>query len=364
MTSKIIYYCVYRITNLVEGKHYYGYKSSSDHPKEILGKSYFSSKRGIIGKEFIRDQKEHPSHYKYKVVQLFRNKDEALAREIKLHAKFNVQKNPKFYNSKNQTAGGFDTTGLCCVIDEIGNQFMVSTVDPDYISGKYTTKSKLVADPGVMTYKDITTGEYLRLHKSIAELNPERYQHIAKGQVTVRDSSGNTFNVEKTDPRYLQGELKSAIAGQVTVYDEKTGLTFNIYKDDPRYISGELKHINKIFTTVKDKDGNKCRVRRDDPRFLQGELVGVGSGSKFQDEHKQKLKGFVQVTDDTGTILRVKNDDPRFLQGELKQIHTGYIVLINKAGVIERMRTDDPRYLSGEFFHRRKKKELNSLGPF
>jgi hypothetical protein len=29
MTSKPIYFCVYRITNLVEKKHYYGYKSSS-----------------------------------------------------------------------------------------------------------------------------------------------------------------------------------------------------------------------------------------------------------------------------------------------------------------------------------------------
>jgi DNA polymerase-1 len=53
MTSSNIYHYVYRITNVVEGKHYYGKRSSKIGPKLDLGKKYFSSSRD---KQFIQDQ--------------------------------------------------------------------------------------------------------------------------------------------------------------------------------------------------------------------------------------------------------------------------------------------------------------------
>ncbi len=90
MTSKPIYFCVYRITNLVENKHYYGYKSSVIHPSKVIGVTYFSSSKGIYGKQFIADQKENPQNYKYKIVQIFDSKYEALSREIRLHTKFDM----------------------------------------------------------------------------------------------------------------------------------------------------------------------------------------------------------------------------------------------------------------------------------
>ena len=53
-------YYVYRITNTVLNKHYYGYRSCKIDPKEDLGKKYFSSSRD---KEFIKDQKQNPLNY-------------------------------------------------------------------------------------------------------------------------------------------------------------------------------------------------------------------------------------------------------------------------------------------------------------
>lgn len=107
MTSKPIYFCVYRISNLVENKHYYGYKSSKIHPSKVIGITYFSSSKNESGKQFIADQKENPQNYKYKIVQIFNSKEEALSREIKLHNKFDVARNPNFYNKSNQTSTGF-----------------------------------------------------------------------------------------------------------------------------------------------------------------------------------------------------------------------------------------------------------------
>ena len=51
--------------------------------------------------------------------------------------------------------------------------------------------------------------------------------------VTIRDISGNTFDVHKTDPRYLSGELVHVTTGLVVVKDI-SGNTFSVHKTDPR----------------------------------------------------------------------------------------------------------------------------------
>lgn len=104
-----VYHYVYRITNKVTNKHYYGKRSSKKvKPVDDLGKRYFSSS---TDKSFIQDQKDNPQNYKYKIVSLYSTAAEAVSKEIKLHHKFNVGVNPRFYNKVKQTAAGFDTTG-------------------------------------------------------------------------------------------------------------------------------------------------------------------------------------------------------------------------------------------------------------
>jgi hypothetical protein len=115
MTSNIIYHYVYRITNLVENKHYYGKRSSKIKPILDLGHKYFSSSRD---KNFIQDQKANPTHYKYKIVANFETSESALTFEIKLHNKFNVGINPHFYNLAKQSSTGFNTTGLTMTADK------------------------------------------------------------------------------------------------------------------------------------------------------------------------------------------------------------------------------------------------------
>jgi len=100
----------YRITNIKLNKHYYGTRTSKNKtPEEDLGKYYFSSSSD---KEFIKDQKENPQDYKYKVIKKFHTRKEAIELEIKLHNKFNVGLNESFYNRSKQTSTGWDTTGV------------------------------------------------------------------------------------------------------------------------------------------------------------------------------------------------------------------------------------------------------------
>ena len=109
MSSKYIYHYVYRITNTIENKHYYGKRSSKCDPKEDLGKKYFSSS---TDEEFILDQKLNPQNYRYKIVQRFKDGKSAILRESKLHHKFNVSNSLKFYNKVKQNPNGYDLTDI------------------------------------------------------------------------------------------------------------------------------------------------------------------------------------------------------------------------------------------------------------
>lgn len=102
------YHYTYRITNIKLNKHYYGSRTSSITPSEDIGYIYFSSS---TDKDFIKDQKENPDDYKYKVIRIFEDRKDALELEVKLHEKFEVGANINFYNKGKQTSSGFSFSG-------------------------------------------------------------------------------------------------------------------------------------------------------------------------------------------------------------------------------------------------------------
>ena len=109
MSTEQVYHYVYRITNTVENKHYYGKRSSKIVPALDIGIRYFSSS---LDKDFIKDQKENPQNYKYKVVSTYGSCKEALLKEVKLHNKFDVGKSDKFYNRSKQSSNYFSYNWL------------------------------------------------------------------------------------------------------------------------------------------------------------------------------------------------------------------------------------------------------------
>jgi len=102
------YNYVYRITNKILNKHYYGVRGCNVEPKRDLGVKYFSSS---TDKEFRNDQKNYPENYKFKIVRICSTRKEADKLEIKLQEKFNVGKSESFYNRAKRTSMGFSTAG-------------------------------------------------------------------------------------------------------------------------------------------------------------------------------------------------------------------------------------------------------------
>lgn len=265
MTSKPIYFCVYRITNLVENKHYYGYKSSNKHPSEVIGISYFGSPSGKTNMWIIKDQKENPQNYKYKIVQMFKTKNEALAREIKLHNKFDVGVNKNFYNETKQTSTGFDTTGKFVAKDKNGNRVLTNIDDPRRLTGEIIS--------------------------------------VRNGKVSVKNADGVRFTVESNDPRYISGELVGISKGLAPMKDNK-GRRYIVEKDDPRILTGELfgltkgricpeEERNKIAATAKNNAANGVTFGPTHRANLSKGCTGIPKSKESIDKGliTRKLKG-------------------------------------------------------------------------
>jgi len=117
------YHYVYRITNKITSKHYYGMRTSSEIPEKDLGIKYYSS---FTNKFFKIDQIKNPDHYKYKIVKKFNSRYDANEYEKLLHLKFDVKNNTNFINRQNQNCIEFNTTNKVSVIDKNGNTSQVS----------------------------------------------------------------------------------------------------------------------------------------------------------------------------------------------------------------------------------------------
>ena len=139
---------VYRITNKIENKHYYGVRSSTIKPEEDIGIKYFSSS---TDKNFIRDQKENPDNYKYKVLKIFPTRKDAEFFETILHEKFSVQTNESFYNKAKNTLMGFSVEGR---------------KQSDEHKAKIT-----VSKIGKVNFKNIITGETGRIDKELFDID-------------------------------------------------------------------------------------------------------------------------------------------------------------------------------------------------
>ena len=181
------YHYTYRITNIKDGMYYYGVHSCDCLPQEDIGIKYFSSSK----KQFIKDQKENPQDYKYKVVKIFCTRKEANKHEELLHNKFNVRVHEKFYNKWNAN-DKFDPSSIA-----IGNQHNkgrkhskevnMKKGSPGEKNGMYGKKhplervekiSKQIAlskvIKGICEHcgKEADKGNYIRWHSDNCKLNP------------------------------------------------------------------------------------------------------------------------------------------------------------------------------------------------
>ena len=138
------YHYVYRISNIIERKHYYGVRTSDVAPIYDIGINYFSSS---TDKSFIKDQNENPQNYKYKVFMTFTSRIDAHNMESLIHKRLNVAKNESFYNLANAANNGF------CIIDEDIKQKISNTLRGRKVS-KETRKKISMSTKGIKTISD------------------------------------------------------------------------------------------------------------------------------------------------------------------------------------------------------------------
>lgn len=163
MNTEQVYHYVYRITNTSLNKHYYGKRSSKVAPELDLGIKYFSSSRD---NNFIKDQKQNPQNYKYKIVVKCKTVTRALHYEIKLHCMFDVAINPSFYNKAKQTSTKFDTSGVTSWIK--GRKHSKETLEK-LSKAKKGNKGSLSNNTKLANLYNYSTGELLFTAVNIAE---------------------------------------------------------------------------------------------------------------------------------------------------------------------------------------------------
>ncbi len=95
------YHYVYEITNIYNGMRYFGARSSKVPPH--LDTKYMSSSPTL--KAAIKE--EGLSHFSKLILAVFPTREKALAHEVFLHKRFDVDKDPTFYNKAKQTSTGF-----------------------------------------------------------------------------------------------------------------------------------------------------------------------------------------------------------------------------------------------------------------
>ena len=134
----------------------------------------------------------------------------------------------------------------------------------------------------------------LKINSKLYDKLRLEYSNSKKGFITVKDTTGKTFNVGINDPSYIAGKLVGINKGRVTVTDAE-GKTSQISITDLRYLSGELVSINKGLIVVKDSACKTHKVSKIDSRYLSGELVSINKGTisknrAITDEQVREIK--------------------------------------------------------------------------
>lgn len=163
---------VYRITNKIENKHYYGVRSSNIKPKDDIGIKYFSSS---TDKNFMLDQKENPQNYKYKVLKIFDSRKDAEMHETFLHEKFSVQTNESFYNKAKNTLMGFSVEGTK-QLEEHKAKLTLTKIDKELF---YLDDNLISVNKGVPKSKEHK--EKLSAAKTNVPLSEEHKKNICIG---------------------------------------------------------------------------------------------------------------------------------------------------------------------------------------
>jgi hypothetical protein len=372
MTSNIIYHYVYRITNLINNKHYYGKRSSKIEAKLDLGLKYYSSCQ-LLKKDIKKCGSEN---FKFKIIKQFKTAKDAIIFETYLHKKFDVKNNNNFYNNANQTGEKFDTTGKAVYYNTLTKQ-------NEFLKVEERKNYHLNVNKGYNPYYNTLTQKSEMEHPDIAKNRPE-LQGFSKGKIAIHNKltkqikfikPGEYENNYKLNSNWGLGTNSHHSKGKTNYKNIKTGKTEWLSTDDPR-IGKEYVHMNINTATFKNiKTGKIEKLKTDDPR-IGIEYVGTTKGFCTYKNIETEEYEYISIDNPEIGIKYFKNshghanykniktgetewlsiDDPR-IGVEYEHISTGITVYKHiKTDERIKLKTDDPR-IGVEYVGIKKKKK-------
>jgi hypothetical protein len=162
---------------------YIGTKSSDEEPYCVIGKKYFSSSSDD---DFIKEQKEYPENFRYKVLKNFDNRTDAIQLECYLHKKYNVVESDKFYNRSAQLCTSFDITGL-----KLGSEF-----SPTYGRKRTDEERKHISEGTIKAMKLYNCGEH------ISEKMKQHYRDHPEARAEISKRMSKASKEMWKDPEY------------------------------------------------------------------------------------------------------------------------------------------------------------------
>lgn len=225
--NQLKYHYFYKITNLINGKYYYGIHSTNNLDDGYMGSG------NLLHKAYKKYGKEN---FNKEILRFFDNREE-LANYEELFVNENLITD---FNCYNISIGGekWKTYKTIPVKDKNGNYLRCKLNDPKYISGEYiaittgyvevkplnnkqehgyiVTKEEYYKNKNILfesvtknTIAVIVKSTNVRTRVSLDEFynNRNNYTIFSEGKLTLKDKDGNIFFVSKDDPRYLNGEL-------------------------------------------------------------------------------------------------------------------------------------------------------------
>jgi hypothetical protein len=162
---------------------------------------------------------------------------------------------------------------------------------------------------------------------------------LSKNKVTVKDEDGNTFQVDKNDPEYLNGNIVPFMKGKMFVSTEESEVSFMI--DTIDYDKNIHKFHRKGKIIVKNENNETFSVCTTDERYKSGELLPIHTGIAYGRTIE-------------GELIATSKADERFFTGELSGNNKGKFWITNG---YNNMMIDDSKMIPEGYYRGKTQKE-------